>query len=65
MPRDVWTELNRYLADIRAEAVEEVLRGSLTPESYKATCKKISTIDEIADKMKDLLGNVEAPGEDV
>ena len=65
MPRDAWGELRKFMSDARADAVESVLSGALNPQTYAATCKKISTIDEIANKMTDLLGSAAAPGEDI
>ena len=65
MPHDSWSELNRYLLDERTTAAESVISGSLNPQSYAATCKKVSTIDEILAKMKELVGDPEAPGDDV
>jgi hypothetical protein len=66
MPRDAWGQLDAFLQDAISESTEECARGALqTLEAYKSTCRRISTLNEVRDKMRELVGNPQAPGDDV
>jgi predicted metalloendopeptidase len=65
MPRDTWSQLDAFIASAIVESTASCLSGSLKPDSYAACCRRISTLEEIRAKMKELVGNPNAPGEDV
>lgn len=65
-PRDSWSQLYSYINEQAETAIKSCVSGSMTSfEEYKAVCRKISTLNDIAEKMKELVGNPNAPGEDV
>lgn len=65
MPRDIWGQLDTFILKAVAESTETCLRGALDPADYKACCRRIATLEEVRAKMKGLVGNPQAPGEDV
>jgi len=65
MPRDSWAELNAFIEKALAESIESCVRRPLSPEDYRACQRRIATLEEVRDKMKELIGNPNSPGEDV
>lgn len=65
MLRDPWNSLLQYLVTQREEAVHSALTGPLDPVVQSAIRKRISTIDDVLAKMKELVAHPENPGEDI